>query len=1132
MFFIPFWSCVLWCCLTLGGSLVSPVFSQSQPSSSALDSPPSIVESALRTVMEKYFALYGSKDLDGLMSLWSEKSPDYASLKQNLQRQFATEDNSFSSPKISRVKVEKEKDSLRATVNLAIIDLKSSQKREQQIVRNFSLVREDGKWKVWRCVPAENDLAEALVKAKSDEERSGLLAEEKELVTAELVRALIDQGNRLLSQGDYPRALAINHLTQSTAEQIGDKTGVARTLDNIGNIHRLQGNYAQALEYHRKSLAISEAIGDEIGTAGTTINIGIVYAQQANYALALEYFQKGLAMRESLGDKGGIARALTCIGNVHDSQGNYVQALEYYQKSLAMSEALGNKVGMVNLLNDLGLVHYHQGNYVQALEYLHKGLAMSKVIGYKDGIASTLIGLGNVYSLQGNYVQALACLQKSLRIFEDLGDKDGIARALGNIGNVHFLQGNDAQALGYFQKSMGIHEDLGDKDGIADALDSIGLIYDSQGNYARALDYLQKSLAMQEAVGDKEGIARGLNTIGVIHYEQGNYAQSLEYLRRSLAIREAIKNQAGIAVTLGSMGNVYEKQGHGAQALDFAERATAIARRVSDTDTLRKVRITTGTAYRTLNQPAQARLAFEEAITLSETLRTQVAGGEQEQQRFFESKVSPYHAMVDLLIAQGKPAEALTFAERAKARVLLDALQTGRVNITKAMTSQEQEQERKLNSQLVSLNTQIYRETTRPQPDQARSAEFKAQLQQARLDFEAYQTHLSAAHPELRVQRGEAQPLRFEETSALLPDSRSALLEYVVTDDVIFLFAVTKAQDKPAAEVQVFPVPVKRAELARQIEAFRQQLASRDLSFRDAARQLYDLLLKPAQAQLRGKTNLVIVPDDQLWELPFQALLAEGDRYLIESCAVSYAPSLTVLREMRKERTQHQADRTTSGLLAFGNPVLGKETVERATLVLRDEKLGPLPEAEQEVRALGQLYGTQGSKVYIGAEAREDRVKREAGQAGILHFATHGMLNNAAPMYSHLVLAQGDSNEDGLLEAWELMQLDLKADLAVLSACETARGRFGAGEGMIGLTWALFVAGVPTTVVSQWQVESASTRDLMVHFHRALKARSLGGQANQTKAEALRQAALMLMKNHETSHPFYWAGFVLVGDGE
>jgi len=131
-------------------------------------------------------------------------------------------------------------------------------------------------------------------------------------------------------------------------------------------------------------------------------------------------------------------------------------------------------------------------------------------------------------------------------------------------------------------------------------------------------------------------------------------------------------------------------------------------------------------------------------------------------------------------------------------------------------------------------------------------------------------------------------------------------------------------------------------------------------------------------------------------------------------------------------------------------------------------------------------------------------------------------------MDSYLTLAEGGPKDDGLLEAWELMQLDLKADLAVLSACETARGRIGAGEDVIGLSWAMFIAGVPSTVVSQWKVESASTRDLMVNFHRSLLSSTT---SKATKADALRQAALKLMRNPETSHPFYWAGFVLVGDG-
>jgi CHAT domain-containing protein len=154
-------------------------------------------------------------------------------------------------------------------------------------------------------------------------------------------------------------------------------------------------------------------------------------------------------------------------------------------------------------------------------------------------------------------------------------------------------------------------------------------------------------------------------------------------------------------------------------------------------------------------------------------------------------------------------------------------------------------------------------------------------------------------------------------------------------------------------------------------------------------------------------------------------------------------------------------------------------------------------------------------------------LKAEAGRYHVLHLATHGILNDAAPMYSYLLLSTTATpgNEDGLLEAWEVMRLDLKARLVVLSACETARGRIGAGEGVIGLSWALFVAGCPTTVVSQWQVESASTTELMLAFHRNLQ------PARVSEAEALRQAALQLLRSKSYRHPFFWAPFVVMGDG-
>jgi len=232
-----------------------------------------------------------------------------------------------------------------------------------------------------------------------------------------------------------------------------------------------------------------------------------------------------------------------------------------------------------------------------------------------------------------------------------------------------------------------------------------------------------------------------------------------------------------------------------------------------------------------------------------------------------------------------------------------------------------------------------------------------------------------------------------------------------------------------------------------------------------------------------------------------------------------------------KRRQRELNDRLV--LLGIGNPWLGNQTVERAGKAPMNEELAPLPEAERQVKMLGELYGPGRSRIYIGTEAREDRVKAEAGQYRILQLATHAILNNANPMYSHIVLSQsaGDLKEDGLLEAWEIMNLDLKADLVVLSACDTARGRIGAGEGVIGLTWALFVAGSPTTVVSQWSVESASTTELMLNFHRNLKGPGAGSQYAMTKAEALRQAELKLLRTKRYQHPFFWAGFVVVGDG-
>jgi CHAT domain-containing protein/tetratricopeptide (TPR) repeat protein len=1048
-------------------------------------------EDGLRSVVEKCFVACSKKDLAGVVALWSEKSPNLATFKRSLQQQLTNEELNHGSPAITRVRVEKERATLQARVAQTSINLKSRQQSDRRLIVNFELVKEAGAWKVWRCAPAAEDLAGALAKMDDQTERVKLLAQEKELATVELGRALLTQGEGLSSQGLFARAVEMFELALRLAEQLSEKSLKVNALRALGRADEMRGNYPQALERYQQSLKIAEEIADRIG----------------------------------------MARTLNGIGNVHDAQGNYSEAARRYQESLKIAEDLRDRTLIARVLNNLGNIYEQWGDYTLALEQYQKSLKMKAETDDQLGIATTLNNIGNVHVNQSNYARALEILRQSLKIAEELDNNEGIARALANIGNVHLRQGNYAQALGLYRQSLKIAEGLDNKEGIAYLLTNLGDVHFEQGDYTQAVERFQQSLKIFEALDDRSRVALTLSNLGNVHVAQSNYAQALELFEQSLKISQEASDKAIMVLALNNLASVHQSQGSYTLALQFARRAADLATRIGAPDDASQAQTAVGKAYFALNQLDQARLSFDEAIASIETLRAQVAGGEEEQQRHFESKISPYYAMVELLVAQRKPDEALSYAERAKARVLLDVLSNGRVSGAKAMTAQEQQQERQLNSQLAALNSQLYREKLSPHPDPARLAKLEDQLQSSRLDFEAFQFNLYAAHPELKTRRGAAPPLQLAQAGALLPDVNTALLEFVVAEEKSYLFVLTKSA---TVGVKVYPLEIKQKDLAERVSRFRQMLSTSDNRFSKPAHELYDLLVKPAAAQLRGKTRLLIVPDGALWELPFQALQTPRDRYLIDDHIICYAPSLTVLREMinsRRVRETHSLGAPT--LLAMGDPALGSRPGAPVSAALTGEGLDPLPEAKRQVQTLARLYGRDHSKVYVGPNASEEQFKASAKDYDILHLATHGILNDRNPMYSHLLLAQtsGDTEDDGLLEARELMEMELRANLVVLSACETARGRVSKGEGMIGLTWALFVAGAPTTVVSQWKVKSDSTARLMIEFHRQLKSKPMGSATENSAARALRSAALKLKSDSRYRHPFDWAGFIVVGAG-
>ena len=843
--------------------------------------------------------------------------------------------------------------------------------------------------------------------------------------------------------------------------------------------------------------------------------------------------------------------ALHNAGSRQRVLGNITEAIRTYNIESQVAQQVDDKLGIAIATTGIAIAHAELGDYGAAVENFQKGLAIAEELDSKIQIAALLNNLGIVYRRQGNYNLALQYYQRALATQEAIADKAGVAYALNNIGNIYFYQGNYTLAMEYFRKSLAVKEALEDKASYSSSYYNIANVYYAQDDFPKAIEYYREAHALAEEAGSKLELGNTLEGLASANLMQGDYKSASENYKKSLALFESIGHKFGVAEALSNIGFMSIKHGDYQTALQVAERAAVIARDLGSREHVWQARTVAGKAYRALNQPDQARLAFDEAIAAIESIRADVAGGAQEQQGFFEDKVSPYKAMVDLLVSQNRFDEALAYAERSKARALLDVLSSATVKVTKTMTAAEREKERDLDGMLFSLNSQIARESSLPTPNAIRLAGLKASLQQARLDREAFQMSLYSAHPELKVKRGNTDPVTVEDASALLPDANGALLEYVVKDDETFLFVLTR-EATPAvpgnrsagssdstvrasakANLKVYTIAIKHKELAERAAAFRKQLAGRDFRFGKAAVELYDLLLRPARAQLGKKNLLVIVPDDVLWQLPFQVLQSAENRYLLEDAAISYAPSLTVLREMVKLERSNNLSRPSSSILAIGNPALGKQTIERINAVHRDEKLDPLPEAEREVRVLGQLYGHEHSEIFVGPDAREDRVKAEARKFGILHLATHGIIDDASPMYSHLVLSQTDRNpnEDGLLEAWEMMNLNLKAELVVLSACETARGRVAPGEGVIGMSWALFVAGCPTAVVSQWKVDSSSTTELMLEFHKRLTRATQGKRGPMNGAASLREAALKLLHMPEYRHPFYWAGFILIGDG-
>jgi CHAT domain-containing protein/tetratricopeptide (TPR) repeat protein len=855
---------------------------------------------------------------------------------------------------------------------------------------------------------------------------------------------------------------------------------VAGALIELGREQRYGGNFREAIRREELALAIADRGGAGQAAAYAINNIALALYDQGDYAEALKTHRKSLSRSEGLHDNAGIARSLNNIGAVYADIGEFDAALDNYQKSLELAERVQAPHMISNALFNIGIVFARRGDYLKAFSYLEKGRSYergatdprSKVIDFLD--------TGDLFLWQGDAVQAQLNFQQALDLAQSNGLKPLVGTALIGLGRVAERDGDLKAAISLYQRSLTVLTEVGDKGTSADVLAFLGSAHSGMGDESKALEYYEKALDLHKAIG---------------------------------AFSET-------PLTMAEMARVYNRKGDPQSALKMAMEARAEAEDSGIREAVWRSYLQEAKALQGMRHSAQAELALTNSIVTIERLQSDVAGPVSEKETFFEDKLEPYLSMVGLLASSGRIPEAFRFAERAKARVLLEVLKNGQEELPATIAADERQHEKDLRLNAVTANAKLV--NMRKSAPSAELAGLSAAVERARLAYDAYEAALYARYPQFKLERGDVEPVTLSEAVDLLPGTDSAFVEFDVGDETLYAFA---SSGGAGAKLEVKALPISRNELMKRVRRFRDQVAGRDMAFRAAAVGLYRDLLGPVDSIIGRKRQLVVVPDGVLWELPFQALIDSSGQYLLEKHSVTYAPSLTALKAMTQAKQQRKRLPESIELLAMGNPRWGAGT-ERIKAVYRDQDFGDLPNAANEVRKLERIYGEPKSHVYTGPEASESRFKAEAAFPTVLHLATHGILNNANPLYSFLLFAvePKGSEEDGVLEARELLHMKLKAELVVLSACETARGRIGAGEGLIGLSWALLVSVVPTTVLSQWKVDSESTSRLMVAFHQ-------NRRNGMSDTESLRAAALSIRKVAGFTHPFYWAPFIVIGAG-
>jgi CHAT domain-containing protein len=939
----------------------------------------------------------------------------------------------------------------------------------------------------------------------------------------------------------------------AATEQESTRAAAARVFQEGYQLYQ-QGtaeSLRQAIAKLNEALPLYWAVGDRRQEALILNQIGLIYSVLGEKQKALDFYNQSLPLRRATGDKAGEAATLNNIGAVYDALGQKQTALDYFNQSLPIFWAIGDKAAESITLNNIGTVYNALGQKQTALDYFNQSLPLTRATGDKAQQAVTLSNIGTVYNALGQKQTALDYFNQSLPLTRTTGNKAGEATTLNNIGAVYDALGQKQTALDYFNQSLPLTRATGDKTQEAVTLNNIGRVYDALGQKQTALDYFNQSLPLRRATGNKAGEAVTLNNIGLVYDALGEKQKALEFYNQSLPLSQATGNKAMEAVTLSNIGVVYSDLGEKQKALEFYNQSLPLSRATGDKAQEALTLYNAAYLERNRGNLNEAFTQMKAAIEIIEKLRTNVAS-QQLRASYFATVQGYYQFYIDLLMQlhktnpnKGYDALALHASERARARSLLELLTEANANIRQGVNPELLQQERTLQQQLSAA------EYNREQLLKGQYTD--KQLNEIKQQIATLLTQLQQVEGQIRVNSPRyaalkyPQPLNLPQIQQQVLDDNTLLLEYSLGEERSYLWAVTKTS------ITSYELP-KRADIEAAAQEFYQQLKSEAGNIEEGMK-LSQMILAPVMNQL-GNKRLLIVGDGALQSIPFAALpiprLGNSDTCRGDACVaptpmlvnheIVSLPSASTIAVLRNELKDRKPAPKT--LVAIADPVFepndprlkkagetsSSSSSTEATRSAREMgvNLQRLEYTRKEAEAILALVpDNQRFSAFDFAANRTTATKPDLSQYRIIHLATHGLLNTINPELSGVVLSLLDENgadTNGFLRLNDIFNLNLPAELVVLSACETGLGKDVKGEGLVGLTRGFMYAGAKSVTVSLWNVSDTATSILMTKYYQQMLDKGVNPVA------ALRAAQLEMMKTEQWNAPYYWAAFLVQGE--